>query len=226
MNEAERAVSSLHTEVSGRVTMTVPTTFGMEFMGNLLYELHDALPELAVDVDLSTRQRDLVTEGIDVAIRFSRTLDQQLIAKPLGVLREWVVASPAAVVAHGEPKQPQDLLGMPCLSNSHFKGDDQWLFIRGAERQPIKIRHWLRLNNFPLMKRVALRGMGFAKLPAFLVQREVADGELVRVLAEYELPPTPIYLVFCDQRPLPRKIRATVDFVSEWFRQGNFDGNT
>lgn len=225
LSEAERAVSNMHTEVRGRVAMTVPTTFGMEFMGDLLRALHDSLPEMEIDLDLNTRQRDLIADGIDVAIRFSRTLDQRLIAKPLGVLQDWVVAAPSALLAYGEPKQPQDLSGIPCLSNSHFKGDDQLLFTQGAERQGITIRHWLRLNNFPLMKRLALGGMGFAKLPAFLVQREVASGELIRVLADYELPSTPIYLVFCDQRPLPRKIRATVDFVSEWFRQGNFDGS-
>jgi DNA-binding transcriptional LysR family regulator len=223
LSEAERAVSNMHTEVRGRVTMTVPTTFGVEFMGGLLRALHETLPEVEVDLDLSTRQRDLIAEGIDMAIRFSRTIDQRLIAKPLGVLQDWVVAAPAALLAFGEPKHPQDLAGMPCLSNSHFKGDDQWLFIRGANHQAVNVRHWLRLNNYPLMKQVALGGMGFAKLPAFLVQREVENGELKRVLIEYELPSTPIYLVFCDERPLPRKIRVTVDFVSEWFRQGNFD---
>jgi DNA-binding transcriptional LysR family regulator len=224
LGEAERAVSNLRTEVRGKVRMSVPTTFGMEFMAELLLALRQAYPALEVELDLSTQQRDLVAEGIDLAVRFTRSLDSRLIAKPLAVLHDWVLGSPAALRRHGTPQHPRDLAQLPCLSNSHFKGDEQWLFMRDGEQAVVDVRHWLRVNNYPLMKRLTLLGDGFAKLPAFLVQREVAAGELVRVLPDHELPSTPVYLVFPDQRPLPRKVRAAVDFVAEWFRRGRCEG--
>lgn len=81
-------------------------------------------------------------------------------------------------------------------------------------------RNWLNANNFSLIKRIKLQEGGFAKLTAYLTQKEVAAGELVRVLPNYELPSTPAYLVFPDQRPLPREIRVVGEFMAKWFQQG------
>ncbi len=221
LNDAERAMSNLRTEVRGRVRMSVPTTFGMEFMTEPLLALHHAYPELEVELDLSMRPRDLVADGIDLAVRLSHTLDPRLIAKPLTVLHDWVLASPSALLRHGTPSHPRDLTLLPCLSNCHFKDDEQWLFSHDAEQSVVDVRHWLRVNNYSLIKRMTLHGGGFAKLPAFLVRQEVAAGELVRVLPDHELPSTPVYLVFTDQRPLPLKVRVVVDFVAQWFQQGS-----
>lgn len=220
LNDAESAIANLRTEVRGKIRMSVPTTFGMEFMTEPLLALHQAYPELEVELDLSTRPRDLVADGIDLAVRLSNTLDPRLIAKPLAVLHDWVLASPVTLLRHGTPSHPRDLALLPCLSNSHFKEDAQWLFTHNAEPSVVDVRHWLRVNNFSLIKRMTLHGSGFAKLPAFLVRQEVAAGELVRVLPNYELPSTPAYLVFPDQRPLPRKVRVVVDFLVKWFQQG------
>lgn len=224
LQDAERALSNLRTEVSGKVRMSVPTTFGMAFMAELLLALRKAYPDLEVELDLSTRPRDLVADGIDLAVRLSQSLDARLIAKPLAVLHDWILASPATLKRHGTPHRPEDLAPLPCLSNCHFKDDAQWLFMRDEEQVVVDVRHWLRVNNFPLIKRLALLDGGFAKLPAFLVRQEVASGELIRVLADHQLPSTPAYLVFPDQRPLPRKVRVVVDFVSKWFQQGRCEG--
>lgn len=220
LHDAERAMSNLRTDVRGKIRMSVPTTFGMELMTEPLLALHEAYPELEVEMDLNTRPRDLLADGIDLAVRLSNTLDSRLIAKPLLVLHDWVLASPAALERYGTPAHPRDLALLPCLSNCHFKDGEQWLFLRDAEQSVVGVQHWLRLNNFSLIKRMTLHGGGFARLPSFLVREEVAAGELVRVLPNYKLPSTPAYLVFPDQRPLPRKVRVVVDFVAQWFQQG------
>ncbi|NML17570.1 LysR family transcriptional regulator [Azohydromonas caseinilytica] len=219
LSEAERAVSSLRTEARGRVRLSVPTTLGMELMAEMLVALHAQHPELEVDLDLDLDPGAQPREAAetDLALRFTREPDPALVAKPLAVLHDWVVAHPSLLQRHGTPAKPADLARLPCLSNSRYKGEEQWLLTKDGKQQPVEVRHWLRINNDPLMKRLALEGQGFARLPAFLVLNEVDRGELVQVLPEWELAPTPLYLVYPDQRPLPRKVRATVDFVADWF---------
>jgi DNA-binding transcriptional LysR family regulator len=215
--DAERTVLSMKSEVRGRVRMSVPTTLGMEFMCDLVASLHAKHPEIELDLDLSAEPRDLVALGFDLALRLSRTLDPRLIAIPIGVCHEWVVASPDLIGRVGAPTQPAQLSDQPCLCNSHFQDEGRWVFVKGESSEEVRVRNWWRVNNFGLMRRAALSGLGFARLPTYLIEADVAEGRLVRVLADHTLPVTPLHLVYADQRPLPQKIRATIDHVAGWF---------
>lgn len=217
LGEAERTVSNIRVEVSGRIRMSVPTTFGVEFMCDFVASLHTRYPAIEVDLDLSTEQRDLVAGRYDLALRFSRNVTPHLIAKPLGLVEDWIVMSPALAARSKAIRVPADLTEMPCLCNSHFEDDEQWLFLKDGQSEVVQVRHWVRMNNYPLMRRAALTDLGLAKLPAYLVHDDVSAGRLVRVLADCELPHKPVYLVFPDQRPLPRKVRAVIDHFSDWF---------
>lgn len=217
LNDAERTVHSLRTEARGRIRMTAPTTFGIAFLTQALQALHDKHPEIEVDLDLSTAPRDLVAEGYDLALRLSPAPDPRLIAKPLWASHDWIVAAPSVLDSAGPPARPSDLETRPCLCNTHFPSDDLWLFTRDAEIEVARVKHWLRMNNYPLMRQAALAGMGIAKLPAYLVADDVAAGRLQRLFADHALQPTPLYLVFTDQRPLPHKVRVAVDHLVAWF---------
>lgn len=105
----------------------------------------------------------------------------------------------------------------PCLCNAHFADEDLRRFTRNAEIEVVRVKHRLCMNNYPLMRNAAVAGMGFAKLPAYLVDDDVAEGRLLRLFDDDALQPTPLYLVFTDQRPLPYKVRVTVDHLAACF---------
>ncbi len=218
LDEAEHAVSDFRQEVRGRVRITVPTTFGVTYMSELVLAFRQRYPEVEVDLDLSREQRDLIADGFDAAIRSTRTPDDRLVAKPLFAAADWVVASPQALAQFGEPLAPQDLSGKPCIVNTHFKDDGKWLFMRGEATEVVPVGHWLRTNDYTLSRRLALDGAGFVRLPRFAVEEDVRAGRLVRVLADYAQPHTPFYLIFPQRRPQPAKVRALLDFIEQWFR--------
>lgn len=218
LDEAERAVSQLRQEVRGRVRLTVPTTFGVTYMAELVLAFRERYPEVEVDLDLSREQRDLIADGFDLAIRSTRTPDDRLVAKPLFVAQDWVVASPQALARFGRPETPQDLADKPCVVNTHFKDDDRWLFLHGDASEVVSVRHWLRVNDYTLSRRLALAGAGFVRLPRFAVEADVAAGLLVRVLTGFQQPHSPFYLIFPQRQPQPAKVRALIDFVETWFR--------
>ena len=219
LSEAERSVSSLRDEAKGRIRMSVPMTFGIQVTSELLSALHAAHPALTLDLDLSADPRDLVAGRYDLALRFSPNIDPRLIAKPLGHFDDWVVASPELVARHGMPGEPAELADKPCLSNPHFVDHQRWVFTRRGVQQAVTVHHWLRMNSFLAMRRAALEGLGYARLPVYAVEEDVRDGRLVRVLAEHALPSTPVYLVFPDLRPLPRKVRVAIDHVCDWIER-------
>jgi DNA-binding transcriptional LysR family regulator len=217
LSEAERTVSNLRSEVSGRIKISVPTTFGVEYMCDFIASLHTKYPAIEVDLDLSTEKRDLVANRYDLALRFGRSVDPRLIAKPLGVVEDWIVRSPAVAHWQGPITHPADLASKPCLCNSHFEDDVQWMFLQDGRVEVVPVQHWLRMNNYPLMRRAVLAGLGIAKLPSYLVERDVEAGRIERVLSDFKLPHMPVYLVFPDQRPLPKKVRVVIDHINDWF---------
>ncbi|WP_374349525.1 LysR family transcriptional regulator [Chitinimonas sp.] len=217
MVQAEETVAGLRDEVAGLIRLTAPTTFGEAFLGDMLQGFSQRYPKVEIDIDLSLAMRDLMAEGFDVALRSSAALDERLVARPVGVRRDWLMASPAAIAQYGLPQTPQELAGLPCLLNSHLPGNERWLLMREQQVCEVPVRRRFSANSYPMLRRLALAGAGFACLPRHLVEADMASGRLQRVLPDYELPSFPIYLVYPYRQTQPRKLRALIDHIHDWF---------
>jgi DNA-binding transcriptional LysR family regulator len=218
LDEADRAVSALRTEVDGLIRLTAPTSLGDGFLIDLLADFRARHPAVRFDVDLSIATRDLVGEHYDFAIRMARTLDPSLVARPLGVLREAIVASPA-YLARAAPRginAPAQLSTLQALRNNHFRDEGQWLLRRGDESVGVPIQGELAINSYLGIRRAALREQGIARLPRYLVREELARGGLVELLPGWELPATPVALVYPSRQYLPQRAQAFRDFVIAW----------
>ena len=226
LEDAERAVSALRTQVDGLLRLTAPTSLGDSFLLDLLADFRALHPAVRFDVDLSIVTRDLIGEQYDFAIRMARTLDPSLVARPLGVLREAIVASPAylARVAPAGIHAPQQLSALQALRNNHFRDEGQWLLRRGEQGVAVPIQGELAINHYLGLRRAALRAQGIARLPRYLVREELARGGLVELLPDWELPTTPVALVYPSREYLPLRAQVFRDFVIAWIaREGVLD---
>ena len=221
LGDGERAVSAVRTEVDGLLRITAPTSLGDSFLVDLLADFRARHPLVRFDVDLSIAQRDLIGEGFDFAIRMARTLDPSLIARGIGVMRELIVASPG-YLARNAPDgitEPMQLGAIEALRNRSFRDDGQWILQRGDESVAVPVQGSLAINHFIGMRRAALRGVGIARLPRYLVIDELRAGRLVELLPEWQLPVMPVALVYPSREHLPQRSRAFRDFVLEWFQE-------
>ena len=218
MTEGDRAVSAVRTEVEGLIRLTAPTSLGDGFLVDLLAEFRALYPAVRFDVDLSIATRDLVAEGFDFAIRMARTLDPNLVARPLGVVREAIVASPAYLAKHAPDgvNEPTDLSRLEALRNRSFRDEGQWVLQRGDETVTVAVQGGLAINHFIGLRRASVLGLGVVRLPRYLLSDELERGTLVEILPDWQLPATPISLVYPGREHMP--IRATVfrDFVVAW----------
>jgi DNA-binding transcriptional LysR family regulator len=221
LGDGERAVSAVRTEVDGLLRITAPTSFGDGFLVDLLADFHEQHPQVKFEVDLSIGQRDLVGDAYDFAIRMARTLDPSLVARSLGVIRERIVAAPGFLARHAPDgiDAPLQLATLESLRNNHFRDEGQWMLQRGDDSVTVPMRGALAINHFIGMRRAALRGIGIARLPYYLVAEELDSGRLVELLPEWQLPATPVSLVYPSREHLPQRARAFRDFVVDWFRQ-------
>ena len=217
--EAEHAVSAVGGEVAGTLRLTMPSSFGEVFLADIAREFLREYPGVRLEADVSVARRDLAADGYDCAVRATRAVDPSLVARPLGVLREAAVATPRLLAQYEVPQVPQDLARLPALRNSNFADDAHWVFARGGESIGVSPPGALAVNAFSAVKRAALADLGTARLPLFLVHQELARGELLRVLPDWELVPTPLWLVYPQQRQRPLRSRVFIEFLLRWVAQ-------
>lgn len=222
LGDGDRAVSAVRTEVDGLIRLTAPTSLGDGFLVDLLADFRARYPAVRFDVDLSIGTRDLVGEGFDFAIRMARTLDPNLVARPLGVMREAIVASPAYLAAHapGGLREPMQLSALEALRNRNFRDEGGWLLQRGDETVLVPVQGSLAINHFIGLRRAALLGQGVARLPRYLLRDELERGGLVELLPDWQLPATPVSLVYPSREHLPQRARVFRDFVMAWIGRG------
>jgi len=216
-DEARQAIAAERDAVQGLLRITSATSFGEVFLVDLIAEFRAAHPQAEVELDLSIARRDLLDGSVDFAFRSTRVLEERMVARSVGLVREIAVAAPALLDAHTAPRRPADLAALPALRNSHFRDDPEWVFVRGAGSETVRIRAPLAINNFTAILRAAERGLGVARLPVYLVAEALAAGRLQRLLPDWEIAPMPIYLVH-PQRMHPTRLQETFrSFALAWF---------
>lgn len=183
-------------------------------VGNLLADMMisylQEFPEVELEVHSTSRQVDLVREGIDVAIRFGPVTDPELICRRVATSRRLAVGEASYLAVRGTPETLEALAEHDCLLG--FAGGDTtqrtWPCIDGST---VRVSGPLAANHTPLTRRAALAGLGLALLPWLVVHRDVAEGRLVPVLPGLVGTEHPISLVYTDREYMDPKVRAFVD---------------
>jgi DNA-binding transcriptional LysR family regulator len=208
--------------VQGTLTVSAPVTLGIACVAPHVPALLAAHPALNVDLRLEDRVVDLVAEGVDVAIRTSPPppVSHAIIAHPLMSYPRVLVGSPTYLRRRGEPKRPEDLSEHDAVSESR-DGDGRvtWTPRRfGRERrgQPV-VR--LRCNARYAVRDAALRHVGLALLPEWLVEDDVKRGRLRVVLPRWEFEMTRVSALHRVELRGTARVRIFVEHLrKEWAR--------
>ena len=159
--------------------------------------------------------RDLTSEGIDVAIRIDPLSDSSLIARSVGQIRQVVCASPDLLERHGRPEHPEVLSGLPCVRFTGISTAPVWRFDDGRKPLAVGIDGPLTCNQVNASVQACIDGLGFGRFLCYQVMPAVRRGELRIVLQDFEPEPTPLSLVFLENRLLSTRIRTFVDWMAK-----------
>jgi len=205
--------------IAGTLRVTIPASFGRQYISPLLPQFMARHPRLRLDLDLSDQMRDLVSEGLDLAIRIGTLKDSELVATRLAVNRRVLCASPDYLRRRGTPKQPEDLTRHECLlMSSHRESANVW-HLRAADGKTIDVRLQgrLRSNLGEVIRDAAIGGLGIALHSTWHVCEDLRAGRLRVVLPDYQLPDSGIYAVTPQRRMVLPRVRAFVEFLSRQF---------
>lgn len=217
--EAEEGIRALTEEDSGRLRFTCPVSTGDRMVSELLARFAELCPGVQVELNFTNAMIDMSQGENDIALRAMELIPDNLVALPLGRLKDVVVASPALLAREGIPATPYELGGRSCLLQGHNPDWEQWHFRQGEKEAHILVQGRVRANHYSTLLQLARAGMGFAKCPLMLVEASLARGELVAVLTEWQTGLHPIHVLHAQQRRVPRKIRLFKQVLAQWFAE-------
>jgi DNA-binding transcriptional LysR family regulator len=213
IDDAEAAVSGAHSEPRGLLSVTAPVMFGRMFVAPLLVDFLAKHAQLSARALLLDQVVDLMTEGLDVAVRIAKLEDSSLTSTKVGVVRRVTCASPAYLKKYGVPKQPRELAEHRCFVFSTERSAPAWAFEAKAKSLSFRPRAALLANSSEGGIEAALAGAGITRALSYMVAAHVRAGRLRLILEDFEAEPMPIHVVYREGRSAPARVRAFVDYV-------------
>ncbi|MEW9573266.1 LysR family transcriptional regulator [Rhodanobacter sp. Si-c] len=187
---------------AGRLRITAGEHAATTVLQPALAKLLPEHPDLHIEVIVDYGLTDIVAEGYDAGVRLGEQVAKDMIAVRIGPeIRMAVVGSPGYFARHPRPKNPRDLIRHNCITirlPTHG-GIFPWEFEKKGEQLKARVEGQLVFNNIAMRLDAALAGLGLAYLPEDQVQVLVAEGRLIRVLADW-CPPFPGYHLYYPSR--------------------------
>ncbi|WP_421194859.1 LysR substrate-binding domain-containing protein [Aeromonas enteropelogenes] len=215
LTEAELMLSARQQEVTGTLKLTVPIETGQLVVGRMVAKFLQRYPAMQVELELTNRILDPISEGLDAVVRVGDMSNSNLAARRLWSTERLLCASPDYLARSPAIARPEDLLRHERVAVSSGFLASHWCFERDGREVLVDPPSRFRVNNITCAREAAKAGLGVASLPAMLCLEELERGELVSLLPEWQQPRVPIYLLFPERRLMPRKLRAFIDFMVE-----------
>lgn len=219
LEEIERDLSKGAAQMGGTVRVNASVGFGMVGLEPLLPAFWDTYPNVTIDLALSDEIVDLYLDRTDVAFRVGALHSSSLKAVKLGTAARKIVAAPAYLARRGTPQTLDDLAGHDVLTFSYRRSTA--MAPQRDSGRSIDRRGTLRLtaNNGETMRRMAVAGMGIARMGEFHIREDLAAGRLIEILPEAVIGDTEdIHAVFPGGRHVPHRVRAFLDFMTPRLR--------
>jgi DNA-binding transcriptional LysR family regulator len=203
--------------VRGTLRASVNQIIAQTLLGPKMAEFVARFPNLNLELLPPNEAGDLISNGIDVAIRFGPQLQSTMSSRLLLETRVLTVAAPAYLEKHGRPVTPNDLERHACiqfpdpLTGKPF----DWEFHRGGKVLPVASSGSLLMTDVATMIAACAAGAGIAQVLAISVQSLLASGQLVELFPDWPGETFPLYAVRPSRRLAPLKVSAFVDFCEE-----------
>jgi DNA-binding transcriptional LysR family regulator len=215
LDDAEQAIADQGAP-RGRLRVSASLSHGRLCVVPLLGEFAARYPHILVDINLTDAVVDIAAGEADVGVRFGPLADSPLTARKLGESRRVIVASPDYLARHSAPQTPEDLHNHNCLSFNFRRAEPVWPFRKDGEDYALNVHGNIEANNGETLGQLAAAGIGIARVGAFSVAAEIADGRLIALLEDYNPGDVEeIHAVFVGGANMPARVRAFVDFLAE-----------
>jgi DNA-binding transcriptional LysR family regulator len=217
LDEAEHAARGTG-ELRGILRIGLGTNFAVREIIPRLAVFMDRHPALQIDLMMADQRQDLVTEGVDVALRFGALPDSTATARRVLAWPRVLAATRAYLDKAGVPATPADLPRHAIILGPGSLGG-HWSFRKDGRVTSFQVegRFLVRASEGAIAAAVA--GLGVVMAPLVACRREIERGELIRLLPEWDAGTVELNAIYASGRAAKPSARAFVDYLIAALRE-------
>jgi DNA-binding transcriptional LysR family regulator len=201
-------------ELRGHLKIAMSSSFGVREIIPRLPPFMALHPRLYIDFVISDQRQDLITEGVDVALRLGDLPDSGALARKLAQGERLLAASPAYLEAAAPLNHPSDLAAHRVIGGPstvphvlHFTKDSRQTSVRVEGR--------LTTTAIEAATAAAVCGLGVTIGSVWSCRAELESRALIRVLGDWQLPSVSLNAVFALGKVPTPAARSFVDYLQE-----------
>lgn len=212
----EDELSQTEDEPVGMLRVRAPHVFGQEQLLAPLTRFLERYPQLSVEWMLNDKTVNFLSDNIDCAIRVGAEVDPATVSVLLAEVPRSIVASPALLERFADISEPQHLGALPWIALSTFYQHDIALtHALSGETEQVAISPRLYTDSLYVARNTALTGLGVAVVSSWTVEEDIAQGRLMALLPEWQVPPLPVHLVYPWARYYPARLQMFLQLMRE-----------
>ncbi|MEC5385301.1 LysR family transcriptional regulator [Uliginosibacterium sp. H3] len=215
LEEAERG-ASLGEQPVGRIRINTSASFGFHILAPLLPEFLARYPGITLDITHTDTVVDLLEARVDVAVRAGPLKSSSLVARSLGATRKIIVGAPDYLARAGTPRSLAELEQHERLGFAYTRSQAAWQLVEGGRLTNLPVQGRVKLSDGESLRKLALCGVGLARLAEFTVCDDIRAGRLVALMEDHN--PGDLedfHAVFLGGKLLPARVRVLLDFLVE-----------
>jgi DNA-binding transcriptional LysR family regulator len=213
LDEADHAARGAG-ELRGALRVALSHSFGVREVIPRLPNFMERHPALRIDLGINDARRDLVADGVDVALRLGPLPDSSAVARKLAQAPRLLAASPAYLERRGRPRNPGDLAVHAVIVGPGGAGPNAWTFTKDGRRTSVRVEGQLTTAANEGAVAGAVAGLGITLTSLWGCRAELERGDLVQVMEDWTMDPVELHALFPAGRAASPAARAFIDYLA------------
>ena len=213
-------LNALSIEPAGALSVSMPAFMSSSGLARCIGEFSRHHPHVSLSVNFSDRPVGLIEAGYDVNIRVGWLDDSSMMSRKLGEESRVLVAGAGYAADRPEPMRPKDVESWDWIGYDQRQDTIEFLSPKGAVRR-IKGRSRLRVDSVDALYTYATQNHGVTVMPAYLAQRGIDEGSLVRLLPDWSFKPLGFYAVWPDKSRRESLALLFVRYLADTFESAD-----
>ncbi|MEE9099160.1 LysR family transcriptional regulator [Pseudomonas nitroreducens] len=202
----------------GHLRIDVGGSTARDVLVPLLPDFLARYPDIRIDLGVSDRSVDLISDNVDCVIRGGALDASSLVARSIGQATMVTCASAEYLRHNGVPAYPEELRNghrlVSYLSPQNGRAVP-FRFERDGERSELKIEHRIGVNESNAHLAACIAGLGIIQTFAYAAGAALRDGTLVEILEDWRPAPYPFHVVYPQSRYVTHRLRVFIDWLVE-----------
>jgi len=220
LDDLDNSFASAQGRPRGRIRVDVGGSVASILIIPALADFYERYPDIQIDLGVSDRPVDLISENVDCVIRGGPLVELSLVARPLGLSSWTTCATPAYLARFGTPSDPRDLEKHHRVITYHSARTGRVMparFERNGEKIELQERGITSVNESNAHLAAGLAGLGVIHTFTYTVQPHIARGDLVPILQDWRPPRYPFHVLYPPNRHLSNRVRVFIDWLTQLF---------